>query len=51
MVFKCRKEVSARCTHTWDDHLPRSGIWKGTNGGEVISISGCDDDQTSADRS
>uniref|UniRef100_A0A803M4K6 Peptidase C14 caspase domain-containing protein n=1 Tax=Chenopodium quinoa TaxID=63459 RepID=A0A803M4K6_CHEQI len=33
----------------WEDHRPRSGVWKGSNGGEVISISGCDDDQTSAD--
>lgn len=35
----------------WEDHRPRSGIWKGTNGGEVISFSGCDDNQTSADTS
>lgn len=35
--------------YVWEDHSPRSGIWKGTNGGEVISFSGCDDDQTSAD--
>lgn len=37
--------------YQWEDHRPRSGIWKGTNGGEVISFSGCDDDQTSADTS
>lgn len=37
--------------YVWEDHRPRSGIWKGSNGGEVISISGCDDDQTSADTS
>lgn len=37
--------------YIWEDHRPRSGIWKGSNGGEVISISGCDDDQTSADTS
>ncbi|KAL4199614.1 hypothetical protein AMTRI_Chr03g145760 [Amborella trichopoda] len=24
-------------------------VWKGTNGGEAISFSGCDDHQTSAD--
>jgi len=24
-------------------------VWKGTSGGEVISFSGCDDNQTSAD--
>lgn len=35
--------------YVWEDHSPRSGMWKGTNGGEVISFSGCDDDQTSAD--
>lgn len=35
----------------WEDHRPRSGVWKGSNGGEVISFSGCDDDQTSADTS
>lgn len=37
--------------YVWEDHRPRSGIWKGTNGGDVISLSGCDDDQTSADTS
>ncbi|KAI4369310.1 hypothetical protein MLD38_017765 [Melastoma candidum] len=37
--------------YMWEDHRPRSGIWKGTSGGEVISFSGCDDDQTSADTS
>ena len=35
----------------WEDHRPPSGVWKGTNGGEVISFSGCDDDQTSVDTS
>lgn len=35
----------------WEDHRPRSGIWKGSRGGEVISFSGCDDHQTSADTS
>lgn len=35
--------------YVWEDHRPRSGVWKGTRGGEVISFSGCDDDQTSAD--
>lgn len=37
--------------YVWEDHRPRSGVWKGSNGGEVISFSGCDDDQTSADTS
>lgn len=35
--------------YAWEDHRPPSGAWKGTSGGEVISFSGCDDDQTSAD--
>lgn len=35
----------------WEDHRPRSGVWKGSSGGEVISFSGCDDHQTSADTS
>jgi len=35
----------------WEDHRPRSGRWKGSSGGEVISFSGCDDHQTSADTS
>jgi len=26
-------------------------VWKGSNGGEVICFSGCDDHQTSADTS
>lgn len=37
--------------YVWEDHRPRSGVWKGTSGGECISFSGCDDDQTSADTS
>lgn len=37
--------------YLWEDHRPRSGIMKGTSGGEAISFSGCDDDQTSADTS
>eukprot|EP00268_Persea_americana_P046184 TRINITY_DN4750_c0_g1_i10.p1 TRINITY_DN4750_c0_g1~~TRINITY_DN4750_c0_g1_i10.p1 ORF type:complete len:137 (+),score=20.79 TRINITY_DN4750_c0_g1_i10:2277-2687(+) len=37
--------------YVWEDHRPRSGTWKGTNGGEAISFSGCDDNQTSADTS
>ncbi|CAI9774049.1 unnamed protein product [Fraxinus pennsylvanica] len=43
----CRMDRTGR--YRWEDHRPRSGAWKGTNGGEVISFSGCDDDQTSAD--
>nr|CAB3495224.1 unnamed protein product [Digitaria exilis] len=37
--------------YMWEDHRPRSGVWKGTSGGEAISFSGCDDNQTSADTS
>uniref|UniRef100_M8AMG8 Metacaspase-1 n=1 Tax=Aegilops tauschii TaxID=37682 RepID=M8AMG8_AEGTA len=37
--------------YVWEDHRPRSGVWKGTSGGEAISFSGCDDNQTSADTS
>ena len=35
--------------YVWEDHRPRSGVWKGTSGGEVISFSGCDDHQISID--
>lgn len=55
MCFRLVKPYILICDRTgqyvWEDHRPRSGIWKGSNGGEVISISGCDDDQTSADTS
>lgn len=47
LPFLCRMNRSGQ--YVWEDHRPRSGIWKGSNGGEIISISGCDDDQTSAD--
>ncbi|PRQ57130.1 putative Caspase-like domain-containing protein [Rosa chinensis] len=33
--------------YEWDDHRPKSGVYKGASGGEVICISGCDDHQTS----
>ncbi|KAF9623392.1 hypothetical protein IFM89_001312 [Coptis chinensis] len=49
LPFLCRMDRSGQ--YVWEDHRPRSGVWKGTNGGEVISISGCDDNQTSADTS
>ncbi|KAF3956242.1 hypothetical protein CMV_018616 [Castanea mollissima] len=49
LPFLCRMNRSGQ--YIWEDHRPRSGIWKGTSGGEVISFSGCDDDQTSADTS
>ncbi|XP_075487681.1 metacaspase-1-like [Primulina tabacum] len=49
LPFLCRMNRSGQ--YAWEDHRPRSGVWKGTNGGEVISFSGCDDDQTSADTS
>ncbi|KAI8024321.1 Metacaspase-1 [Camellia lanceoleosa] len=47
LPFLCRMNRMGQ--YVWEDHRPRSGVWKGTNGGEVISFSGCDDDQTSAD--
>ncbi|TQD96234.1 hypothetical protein C1H46_018143 [Malus baccata] len=49
LAFLCRIDRSGR--YVWDDHRPRSGVWKGTNGGTVICLSGCDDHQTSADAS
>ncbi|XP_057520000.1 metacaspase-1-like [Amaranthus tricolor] len=49
LPFLCRMNGSGQ--YVWEDHRPRSGRWKGTNGGEVISFSGCDDNQTSADTS
>lgn len=47
LPFLCRMNRSGQ--YVWEDHRPRSGAWKGTAGGEVISFSGCDDNQTSAD--
>ncbi|XP_059446131.1 metacaspase-1-like [Corylus avellana] len=49
LPFLCRMNRAGQ--YVWEDHRPRSGVWKGTNGGEAISFSGCDDDQTSADTS
>ncbi|KAL8500492.1 hypothetical protein ACS0TY_020185 [Phlomoides rotata] len=49
LPFLCRMNRSGQ--YVWEDHRPRSGVWKGSNGGEAISFSGCDDDQTSADTS
>ncbi|XP_002526488.2 metacaspase-1 [Ricinus communis] len=49
LPFLCRMNRNGQ--YAWEDHRPRSGMWKGTNGGEVISFSGCDDNQTSADTS
>ncbi|XP_074283053.1 metacaspase-1-like [Silene latifolia] len=47
--FLCRMNRSGQ--YVWEDHRPRNGRWKGTSGGEAISFSGCDDNQTSADTS
>ncbi|KAA0044693.1 metacaspase-1-like isoform X1 [Cucumis melo var. makuwa] len=47
LPFLCRMHKSG--SYKWEDHRPPSGVYKGTNGGEVISFSGCDDDQTAAD--
>ncbi|KAB2596443.1 metacaspase-1-like [Pyrus ussuriensis x Pyrus communis] len=49
LPYLCRMDRNGN--YVWEDHRPRSGVWKGTNGGEAISFSGCDDDQTSADTS
>ncbi|KAM1369900.1 hypothetical protein ACFX15_039709 [Malus domestica] len=49
LPFLCRMDRGGR--YVWEDHRPPSGMWKGSGGGEVISFSGCDDDQTSADTS
>ncbi|KAL8149339.1 metacaspase-1-like [Apium graveolens] len=49
LPYLCRMDRTGK--YAWEDHRPKSGVWKGTNGGEVISFSGCDDDQTSADTS
>ncbi|XP_047959340.1 metacaspase-1-like [Salvia hispanica] len=47
LPYLCRMDRSGR--YSWEDHRPPSGAWKGTSGGEAISFSGCDDNQTSAD--
>ncbi|KAG6530302.1 metacaspase-1-like [Zingiber officinale] len=47
LPYLCRMNRSG--VYAWEDHRPRNGAWKGTSGGEAISFSGCDDDQTSAD--
>lgn len=49
LPFLCR--MNSQGQYVWEDHRPRTGTWKGTNGGEAISFSGCDDGQTSADTS
>ncbi|KAL0464275.1 UNVERIFIED_CONTAM: Metacaspase-1 [Sesamum latifolium] len=49
LPFLCRMNRSGQ--YVWEDHRPPSGNWKGASGGEVISFSGCDDNQTSADTS
>ncbi|KAF5743629.1 metacaspase-1-like [Tripterygium wilfordii] len=49
LPFLCRMDRHGK--YVWEDHRPQSGMWKGTSGGEVISFSGCDDNQTSADTS
>ncbi|PRQ57101.1 putative Caspase-like domain-containing protein [Rosa chinensis] len=44
LPWLCRMDWGGN--YTWDK---ASGVWKGTSGGEVICISGCDDHQTSAE--
>ncbi|EPS69427.1 hypothetical protein M569_05332 [Genlisea aurea] len=48
LSYLCRMD-SRSGSYAWEDQRPRSGIWKGTSGGEAICFSGCDDDQVSAD--
>ncbi|KAF5790492.1 putative metacaspase type I, plant [Helianthus annuus] len=47
LSFLCRMDRNGR--YKWEDHNPPMGHFKGTNGGEVICFSGCDDHQSSAD--
>ncbi|MFS7969049.1 hypothetical protein Hanom_Chr09g00804591 [Helianthus anomalus] len=47
LPFLCRMHRNGR--YKWEDHNPPMGHFKGTNGGEVICFSGCDDHQSSAD--
>ncbi|KMZ68379.1 Metacaspase 9 [Zostera marina] len=47
LPYLCRMNRDGR--YEWEDHRPRTGVWKGTNGGQVFSFSGCDDHQVSTD--
>lgn len=47
LPYLCRMDRLGN--YEWEDHRPKTGMWKGTSGGEVFSFTGCDDDQTSAD--
>ncbi|KFK33148.1 hypothetical protein AALP_AA6G337100 [Arabis alpina] len=47
LPYLCRMNKDGQ--YVWENHQPKSGVWKGTAGGEVIAISGCDDDQLSDD--
>ncbi|XP_076950455.1 metacaspase-1-like [Bidens hawaiensis] len=47
LPFLCRMTQSGY--YSWEDHRPKSGVWKGSNGGEVFCISACDDHQKSDD--
>ncbi|XP_076950480.1 metacaspase-1-like [Bidens hawaiensis] len=49
LPFLCRMNRSGQ--YVWEDHRPRSGAWKGSNGGEVFCISACDDHEKSGDTS
>lgn len=35
--------------YKWKDYRPKSGTWTGTSGGEVVSFSGCKDNQTATE--
>ncbi|XP_042061994.1 metacaspase-1-like isoform X2 [Salvia splendens] len=43
----CR--VNRQAYYKWEDHRPPNGAYKGTSGGLAISISACDDHQSSGD--
>ncbi|KAF6140576.1 hypothetical protein GIB67_013869 [Kingdonia uniflora] len=45
----CRMTYNGQ--YVWENHSPRSGAYNGTSGGLAVSLSGCDDNQTSADTS
>ncbi|XP_064993161.1 metacaspase-1-like isoform X2 [Musa acuminata AAA Group] len=49
LPYLCR--LSRAGYYQWENHTAPSGVYKGTNGGLAILISGCDDHQTSADTS
>ncbi|PIA43470.1 hypothetical protein AQUCO_01900102v1 [Aquilegia coerulea] len=49
LPYLCRMNKNGY--YSWENHIPRSGTYKGTSGGLALSFSACDDHQTSADTS